>query len=269
MICFPNAKINLGLNIVSKRNDGFHDIETVFYPIGLSDILEVIPSQETKILTSGIDIKTEPENNICFKAYQLVNKDYGLPPVEIVLHKLIPSGAGLGGGSADAAFLLKLLNSFFQLNLPNEKLHNYAMQLGSDCAFFIENKPAFAFGRGELLEKINLNLKNYFIYLVKPEISISTAEAYKAVVPKKPEQSLNELILRPVDDWKNLIFNDFEENVFKLYPAMREIKNQFYQHGAAYASMSGSGSSIYGLFREKPSPIGSFAPYFNWISAME
>jgi len=270
MVCFPNAKINIGLNITSKRLDGFHDIETVFYPIQLSDVLEFIPTDEEKtvIKTSGIGLNISDKENICYKAYKLLSNDYQLPQIEILLHKIIPSGAGLGGGSADAAFLLKELNSYFQLGITDPKLEELAVKLGSDCAFFINNKTVFAHGRGEKFHDITLNLSDYYIYLVKPEVFVSTAEAYSGVKLAVPENSLLELIDKPLDKWENSIFNDFEPTVFKKFPLLREIKDTLYNQGAIYAAMSGSGSSIYGIFSAEPTENPEFDNFFTWISKL-
>jgi 4-diphosphocytidyl-2-C-methyl-D-erythritol kinase len=270
MICFPNAKINLGLNIISKRSDGFHNIETIFYPIGLNDVLEFVDNKtgKTEIKTTGIGLDISDDQNICMKAYQLLSKDYSFPPIDIYLHKVIPSGAGLGGGSSDAAFFIKGLNSHFKLNLSDNQLENYAIQLGSDCSFFIKNKAVFATGRGEIFEQLDLDLSGYFIYLVKPEIFVSTLQAYTSVAPLKPDFSIKESIQNPIENWKNRIFNDFEKNVFQLFPELEHIKMEIYRHGAVYASMSGSGSSIYGIFKNEPEKIEKFGNYFNWISKL-
>jgi 4-diphosphocytidyl-2-C-methyl-D-erythritol kinase len=267
MLSFPNAKINIGLNIVSKRADGYHDIETIFYPIGLCDALETIENKgiETNIEISGLELNIDGMQNICIKAYELLRKEFKLPSLEINLIKKIPSGAGLGGGSSDAAFTLKQINESFKLGLNTKQLQEYALKLGSDCAFFIENKPVFAHGRGEIFESINIDLSNYFIYLVKPDIFISTAEAYKAVNPAMPDKSLIDLIKQPIKNWKDLIFNDFEKNIFKLYPQLDKIKKALYNAGAIYASMSGSGSSIYGIFDRKPAEIDELHGNFSWI----
>ncbi len=270
MVCFPNAKINIGLNITSKRKDGFHNIESVFYPIPLSDVLEFVPSKNTEITikTTGIALNISGKENICYKAYQLLAKDYKLPSLEIHLHKIIPSGAGLGGGSSDASFLLKELNDFYQLGLTNEKLETLAAELGSDCAFFIENKPVFAHGRGEKFQSIDLDLSKYYIYLVKPEIFVSTVDAYSGVTPSESKNSLKELIKNPLNSWRATIVNDFEPSIFKKHPLLNEIKEELYSQGAIYAAMSGSGSSIYGIFEKEPKENTRFDNYFTWISKL-
>lgn len=259
MICFPNAKINIGLNIIEKRSDNFHNIESVFYPVGLCDILELVENKDTekttkeRILfhTSGIPIPDETANNLCVHAYKLISGDYPLPPIKAHLHKIIPIGAGLGGGSADAAFFIKLLNEVFDMGIAHEKMKHYANQLGSDCSFFINNQPAFVQGKGEIHKHIEPDLKGYDFVLIYPYIHINTAQAYSNVTPRKPEYSLEELILKlPVEEWKKFIRNDFEASVFPKFPQLEKIKEQLYLSGALYASMSGSGSTVYGIFKE-------------------
>lgn len=252
MITFPNAKINLGLNITEKRPDGYHNLETVFYPIPLEDGLEVTLSndfsQKFILHQSGMEIAGDPETNLVVKAYKLLDETFHLPPVEIYLHKRIPSGAGLGGGSADAAFMLKLLNEKFRLNLENRQLKRYAADLGADCAFFIKNSPTFAEGIGDVFSSVTLSLKGYRLILIKPDIFVSTREAFARIRPHRPEHSLKEIIHLPMSEWKERMVNDFEESVFSQYPAIGEIKKELYQQGAIYAAMSGSGSSVFGIF---------------------
>ena len=256
MITYPNAKINLGLNIVEKRPDGYHNLETIFYPINLQDALEVTKLEndesEYKLKVSGVPIEGEPENNLVIKAYRLLKKDFPeMGPIQIHMFKHIPTGAGLGGGSADAAFMIKLLNEKFNLNLSIEKMEEYAAILGADCAFFIQNKPVFASGIGNIFENINLSLKGYYIVLVKPDIFVSTKDAFAHITPMRPSQSLKEIICMPVETWRATMKNDFEESVFKKYPEIAAIKDKLYDMGAIYASMSGSGSSVFGIFREQ------------------
>ena len=252
MICFPNAKINIGLNITSKRDDGFHEIESIFYPIkNLQDVLEIIEnndSSETKFTSSGIDIPGSSSDNLCVKAYELIKKIVDVPPIKIHLHKHISIGAGMGGGSADAAFFIQLLDDKFNLNLSKKNKYEVATKLGSDCAFFLENKPCYVTGRGELLQVINLDLSAYKILIVFPNIHISTKEAYAGVIPKKSENNLFSDIQKPIRDWKSCIQNDFEISIFKSYPKLDSIKQKLYDLGALYASMSGSGSTMFGLF---------------------
>jgi 4-diphosphocytidyl-2-C-methyl-D-erythritol kinase len=251
MILFPNAKINLGLNIVAKRPDGFHNIETCFIPIEICDILEFVEHNKKPAITiTGIDVPGNPTENICLKAWELLHANYNIASVKIHLHKNIPVGAGLGGGSADAAFMIKGLNDFFKLGLTIDQLEEYASKLGSDCAFFIRNTPAFAEGRGEILTPVKIDIRNYKIILVNPGIHVSTREAYSLVNPKRPLNQLMEFLEKPLTTWQHAIINDFEEGVFSKYPEIAEIKKFLIQQGAVYASMSGSGSSVYGIFRD-------------------
>ncbi|HEX7585784.1 MAG TPA: 4-(cytidine 5'-diphospho)-2-C-methyl-D-erythritol kinase [Prolixibacteraceae bacterium] len=252
MIAFPNAKINIGLYITEKRPDGFHNLETIFFPVGWSDVLEFVESEELRFTTSGIDISGDPEANLVMKAYRLLKKDFVLPALKIHLHKQIPFGAGLGGGSSDGAFMLQLLNKVYDLKLSEEKLLGYAAVLGSDCPFFILNKPVFATGRGEVMNIINIALNGKFILLVKPPVEVSTAKAFQLVTPKKSTVSLPELLQLPVEEWKENIVNQFESSVFQQYPEIEAVRQQLYDRGAIYASMSGSGSCVFGLFRELP-----------------
>jgi 4-diphosphocytidyl-2-C-methyl-D-erythritol kinase len=260
MISFPNAKINIGLQITEKRKDGFHNLETVFFPVGWSDALEIAESDQLQFTTSGISISGSLESNLVMRAYFLLQNNFALPALKIHLHKQIPFGAGLGGGSADGAFMLQMLNKTFNLNLPSEKLIEYAAALGSDCPFFMLNKPVFATGRGEVMNEINLNVKGLYLLLVKPPVEVSTAKAFQNVVPQKPAVSLSELINLPVHDWKNNIVNQFEVSVFSQYPEIANIKTQLYDMGAVYASMSGSGSCVFGLFNELPESIENRFP---------
>jgi 4-diphosphocytidyl-2-C-methyl-D-erythritol kinase len=266
MIIFPNAKINFGLNVVSRRADGYHNIETVFYPVPLCDALEIVPAAngETTFTQSGIQVDGDAENNLVMKAYRLLSRDFSLPPVDIYLRKQIPFGAGLGGGSADAAFMLKLLNDFADLGLSEDELENYASRLGADCSVFIRNKPVFAEGTGNIFSPTDLSLRGYTLVLIKPEIHISTKDAYAAICPHKPEHSIKDIIQMPVSEWKNLLVNDFEEGVFAREPAIGKIKQELYDAGAIYASMSGSGSSVYGIFDGNYSPQLKSAIIGKW-----
>ncbi len=265
MIVFPNAKINLGLNVIEKRPDGYHNIETVFYPIGLSDVLEIEPSDtcsDYSFSSSGILLDGDPENNLIVKAYRLLRSQYQFPPIDISLIKQIPFGAGLGGGSADAAFMLKALNELFELKITPGKLEKLAAKLGADCPVFIKNKAVFATGIGNVFSPVKLSLKNYFLLLIKPDIHVSTPEAYSLVQPEKPEVSLIELIKKPITEWKDSIKNDFEKSVFSKYPEIEKIKRDLYEMGAVYASMSGSGSSVFGIFENEPEKNNLFKKYF-------
>ncbi|MDR1594933.1 MAG: 4-(cytidine 5'-diphospho)-2-C-methyl-D-erythritol kinase [Prevotellaceae bacterium] len=249
MIAFPCAKINLGLNVISKRDDGYHNIETVFFPVTeLTDVLEIVESDEFSFTQTGIRVDSAVEDNLCVKAYRILEKDYGLPPVSIFLHKVIPPGAGLGGGSSDAAFTLTTLNRIFGLDIPNNRLKSYAAMLGSDCAFFIDNVPSKASGRGELLEPVEIDISGLHITLVTPDIHVSTKEAYANITPRIPEISITEIIKLPVEQWKDKLHNDFEKSIFPLHPTIAEIKEKMYKQGALYSSMSGSGASVFGLF---------------------
>lgn len=259
MISFPNAKINIGLFITSRLPDGYHTLETLLYPIPWNDILEIIPVAGSKshlkkvsITVTGIVPEGHAEENLCVKAYHLLDRLQPLPPVEMHLHKQIPSGAGLGGGSSDAAHTLVMLNRLFQLNLNNETLKHFALSLGADCPFFIDNHPAFAHSKGELLTPATEFLKDQYLMVIKPTVSISTAYAYSLVQPKQNSVPLHDLVQMPKSQWKNHIRNDFEEKIFEKYPLLSEIKNMMYDAGAWYASMSGSGSSVFGLFSSKP-----------------
>lgn len=252
MLVFPNIKINLGLSITEKRPDGYHNLETVFYPVALEDALEIRTSPNTDrkftLHQYGMEIAGNPEENLVVKAYSLLDREFHLPPVEIHLYKHIPSGAGLGGGSSDAAFMLKSLNDYFQLGLSEERLEVYAATLGADCAFFIKNKPTYAEGIGNLFSPVELSLSGYQIMIVKPDVFVSTREAFANIHPHRPEYPVKEVIRRPVAEWKDTLLNDFEASVFPCHPIIGEIKEKLYQQGAIYAAMSGSGSSVFGLF---------------------
>ena len=251
MIQFPNAKINLGLNILRKRADGFHDLETIFYPIALFDTLEFIESNELKFEMSGIAIPGNMDDNIILKAYHLLKNDFPqLPNVNIHLLKNIPTGAGLGGGSADASFMLMALNKHFQLEISKQNIINYAAQLGSDCPFFIHNQPCKATSRGEVLEVIQLNLVDYQFVLVNPKIHVNTGWAFAQLTPHQPIKSVFDIIHQPIHTWKEELINDFEKPIFEAHPMMQNIKNNLYDLGAIYASMSGSGSTLFGIFNK-------------------
>ena len=264
MVSFPNCKINLGLNIIRKRSDGYHDLETVFYPVLLRDALEVIKVQDTRFknketnnqqpttinfTSTGLPITGSTNDNLCVKAYQLLQQDFPeLPAVQMHLHKVIPMGAGLGGGSADGAFALQLLNEKFQLKLTPQQLIDYALQLGSDCPFFIVNKPCFATGRGEIMQQIDLNLSAYQLIIINPKIHIGTGWAFGNITPKIPEKSIAEIIHQPIENWKEELINDFEKPAIYKYPEIGIIKETLYQQGAVYSAMTGSGSTVFGIF---------------------
>jgi 4-diphosphocytidyl-2-C-methyl-D-erythritol kinase len=252
MICFPNCKINLGLNIISRRDDGYHEVSTVMYPVDIEDILEVVKSEEFKFTSSGLDIPGKTNSNLCVKAFKILQREFDIDPVHIHLFKNIPMGAGLGGGSADGAFTLSLINDFYELNISNEQLKVYASELGSDCAFFIENIPQYAEGRGEVLTPFNVTLEGKTLVLINDGTHISTEEAYGSIKPKSPENDVQKVLNKPLSEWKELLVNDFEKGIFKNHPQLAEYRSKLYESGAEYAAMTGSGSTIFGIFNESP-----------------
>jgi 4-diphosphocytidyl-2-C-methyl-D-erythritol kinase len=267
MITFPNAKINIGLNITERRTDGYHNIETIFYPISLSDVLEIEESKNKNytLIIKGLELDSNIDNNLITKAYNLFKKEFDIPAVNVHFEKIIPFGAGLGGGSADAAFMLKSLNEIFKLQISDDTLEKYASQIGADCPFFIKNKPVFASGTGNKFTNINFSLKGYYITLIKPNIYIPTKEAYSGVKPQKSAYSLKNIITeKSIAEWKNYVQNDFEKTVFSKFPLIGKIKNELYNRGALYASMSGSGSSVYGIFKEQSYLKNLFPDCFVW-----
>lgn len=267
MVAFPNVKINLGLNILSKRADGYHNIASVFYPVPFQDALEILPAETFKFTSSGLNIPGNEQSNLVIKAYKLLKEEYNLPPVHIHLHKNIPMGAGLGGGSADAAFTIKSLNNIFNLALTEVDMEAYAGKLGSDCPFFIKNTPVMVRGTGTTFSPISLSLKGKYLVLICPELHVSTQEAYSQVTPQEPEKDVHEIIENvPFSDWKHILKNDFEDSVFKIYPQIRQTKELLYASGAVYASMSGSGSSVYGLFEAEPTKLSIEAAWSGFLS---
>lgn len=251
MVWFPHAKINLGLQIIRKRIDGYHDIETCFYPVGWKDILEIIPARNGKFTSTGIKISGAVEDNLCVKAYRLLKKDFDIPPVHIHLHKIIPMGAGLGGGSSDAAFTLKGLNDLFELQIPTERLHIYASQLGSDCAFFLYDHPMIAAGKGDELKVFKpYDLNKYEVIIIYPGIHVPTAAAYAGVEPESNRGSIEEILVKEPGYWKDNLINDFERSVIKKYSDIGKVKNRLYDLGAVYSCMTGSGSAVFGIFKE-------------------
>ena len=257
MIVRPNAKINIGLNIVERRPDGFHNLESLMVPFGFTDELKLTENKrhgakKFELVIDGLPIGGSLDSNLVSRAYHLINADYSLPPVRAVLKKQIPMGAGLGGGSADCAFTITALNKMFDLKLSVDTMQRYAAMLGSDCALFVQNKPAFASGRGEILKPVDINLKGYSIVIVKPDVHVNTAQAYKLLTPHKPETPITDLIGCKPEEWRGKMVNDFEAPIFEMFPTLTDIKAALYNAGAAYASMSGSGSAIYGLFAGKP-----------------
>jgi len=265
MIDFPNCKINLGLNVTEKRPDGFHNIETVFYPVNWCDVLEIIEGGDKpiEIFQSGILVNVKTEENIIFKAWKALVLNHKLPNLKVYLHKVLPMGAGLGGGSSDAAFFLKMANSKFNLGLTNDRLKEIAKLLGADCAFFIQNSPVFAYGKGDEFKPVKLDLTGCHILVVHPGIHSNTKEAYDGVKPAKPDRTVKEIVENePIQNWKNCLVNDFEKSIFAKYPEVGKLKQQLYEGGAIYASMSGSGSAVFGLFKTKPEIIFSSNHYW-------
>lgn len=254
MVVFPNAKINIGLNILRKREDGYHDLETLFYPIGLKDALEyaVNGKDQVNFVSSGLKLDIHPDQNIVLKAYRILQEDYSLPGMDIHLHKVIPSGAGLGGGSADAAFFLKSLDEYLDLKISPDQLKTLSGRLGADCAFFLENKPAYAGGTGDQLSPADLSLKGYHLLLVKPSFGVDTKMAYSGVVPQEYPFDFKKNIRGEIKNWRNSIRNDFETSLFRMFPELADLKNRLSGMGALYVSMSGSGSSVYGIFEKEP-----------------
>lgn len=280
MITYPNAKINLGLYVTERRSDGYHNLETVFYPIPLCDTLEIVIEEnpgktdgsftvqtaDYTLQTEGITIDSEPEKNLVVKALRNLKRDFRIPRVRIRLKKNIPSGAGLGGGSSDAAFTLKMLNEMFGLSLSDDELEQRAATLGADCAFFIRNHATFATGIGNIFEPVSLNLKGWYFVLVKPDVFVSTKEAYAQITPHKPIYRLTDVIAHSLGSWKDTMSNDFEPGIFSLYPAVGNIKQALYDMGAVYASMSGSGSSVFGIFKDEPVLTdGQFGDAFCYV----
>lgn len=253
MILFPPAKINLGLNVPFKREDGYHEIETCMYPIPFLDVLELLPAADFSFRQTGLVIPGNDSDNLCVRAYNLIKEHYSIPPVYIHLRKEIPMGAGMGGGSADAAYVLKGLNDLFDLLIPIEELERLAGLLGSDCPFFIKNEAQIAKGRGELLSPCALTLNGYYLKIVNPGIHIGTREAYAGIQFGVLTTSVKEIVEGPINNWKTLLKNDFETHIFNLHPSLEQLKNEFYNEGAVYAAMSGSGSTMFGIFKNEPS----------------
>lgn len=264
MITFPHAKINIGLQVTERRPDGYHNLDTVFYPIPVNDALEVIVHEgadyDCRLHLSGVEIEGDTDNNLVVRAYRLLAADYALPPVDVYLHKHIPTGAGLGGGSADASFMLRMLNEMFALGISTEQLEAYATKLGADCPFFITSTPVYATGIGNEFHPIALDLGGLYLVVVKPDVFVSTKEAYSMVKPEKPAVTLDEKIARPIAEWRDTISNDFEKGIFALHPELEGIKSKLYELGALYAAMSGSGSALFGLFE---APVDNVEGYFE------
>lgn len=266
MITFPNAKINLGLNVVEKRPDGYHNLETVFYPVSITDTLEVLPMDpafpsvvDCDLKVTNISIDGDEQKNLVVRAYNLLKQDFPtLPRIHVHLYKGIPTQAGMGGGSSDCGFMITSLNSQFQLGLSDEQMIDYAARLGADCAFFVINEPCYAEGIGEKLQPVTLDLKGWYLAVVRPAIPVPTREAFSLIVPQHPDKNCREIVMQPVETWRDELTNDFEKSVFAIHPEIGVIKDQLYEMGAVYAAMSGSGSSLFGLFRE-PVPLDAFS----------
>ena len=270
MIIFPPAKVNLGLNVLFKREDGYHELETVMVKTPLTDILEIVPSDEFQFTQTGLAIPGNNLDNLCVKAFKLIQKEYNIPNVQIYLRKIIPMGAGLGGGSAYASYVLSGLNTLFNLNISNKKLEDFAAQLGSDCPFFINPIPQLAKGRGEIISPLEVNLKAYYIKLLNIWIHVGTKEAYAGIQFSDKKVNITDSINQPIENWKESLKNDFEATIFKLHPSLLEIKNNFYNEGAIYTAMSGSGSTIFGIYKEKPvSSLEHHKGAFEFIGEME
>ena len=270
MITFPCCKINLGLNIVAKRPDGYHELETVFYPVPLCDALEIKKMDNEFPSPTPIDLKVtgnavecDERKNLVVKAYHLLAQDYKLPRLHAHLVKRIPMQAGLGGGSADAAYMIRLLDERFRLNMGNAEMERYAAQLGADCAFFIRSETAYATGIGEILAPVDNdenNLEGYYLAFVNPDVAVSTAEAFAGITPKKPVKNCRDIVRQPIDTWRTELTNDFEQTIFAIHPILATIKEKLYKNGALYAQMSGSGSTIFGIFGQKPKNLDDLFP---------
>ena len=260
MITYPIAKINLGLNVVEKRSDGYHNLQTVFYPVPIKDTLEVqtladdgTATEDCQLNVTGIQIQGDTQQNLVVRAYRLLKQDFPtLPRIKATLHKAIPTQAGMGGGSSDCAYMIRLLNRQFQLGLNDDEMMGYAARLGADCAFFIKSIPCYAEGIGERLQPISLNLRGWHLAIVHPDIPVSTREAFSRIHPHYPPKNCRDVVMQPVETWRNDLTNDFEESVFALYPEIGKVKDQLYKMGTTYAAMSGSGSALFGLFTEIP-----------------
>ena len=276
MITHPIAKINLGLNVVEKRADGYHNLQTVFYPVPILDALEVSPMSEgfpssvdCDLKVTNIAIEGDEQKNLVVRAYQLLKADFPtLPRLHVHLWKGIPTQAGMGGGSSDCAYMIRLLNELFELNLRDEQMMQYASRLGADCAFFILSKPCYAEGIGEQLQPIGLDLSGWYIGVVRPDIPVPTREAFSLIRPHYPEKNCREVVMQPIETWRQELVNDFEESVFALHPELAAIKRKLYDMGATYAAMSGSGSALFGLFREQPDSLSQAFPNMFTFSSL-
>jgi 4-diphosphocytidyl-2-C-methyl-D-erythritol kinase len=266
MVTFPPCKINLGLRILSKRPDGFHDLQTCFYPVPWTDILEVVRAEDFSFASSGSPVPGTADENLCVKAYRLLQRDFSLKPVKIHLHKIIPTGAGLGGGSSDAAHTLRMLNEIFGLGLSQEVMMSYAAALGSDCAYFVQDDPMMGRGRGEVLTSLSVSLKGQYLVLLNPGIHVSTAEAFRGIRPQPDGSSLEQIILGEHTRWKQSLVNDFEAGIFQQHPALAQAKAAMYAAGAWYASLSGTGATVFGLFEQQVNVAHPFPEATVWSS---
>lgn len=265
MVVFPPCKINLGLNIISRRDDGYHNLATCFYPVAWCDVLEVIPSGIFSLHQEGRSVPGSPENNLCVKAWALLNQEFNIDPVEIYLLKHIPTGAGLGGGSSDGAYTLRVLNKLYDLSLSEEALVDYAARLGSDCPFFVYDSPMLGSGRGEVLDPVEVSLKGRYLVIVTPDVHVATAEAFSGITARTPDVDIRSIVTRyPVEEWKGVLRNDFEFPIFARFPQIESIKEKLYSLGAVYASLTGTGSSVYGIFDTEPHSEGEFPGYTYW-----
>lgn len=264
MVAFPGCKINLGLHVLRRRPDGYHDLDTCFYPLPWTDVLEWLPSDSLSFTTTGLPIPGNANENLCLKAYHILKREHSIAPAQGHLHKIIPMGAGLGGGSADGAYTLRMLNELFELKLSTQQLAAYSRELGSDCAYFLQNGAARGTGRGDELEPVSLQLHGHYLVLVTPAVHVSTAQAYAGVTPKAPAENLAATLARPIDEWRNFLVNDFESPVFTRFPELGALKEKMYVLGAVYASMSGSGSSVFGVFRSEVAREQHFPSLPGW-----
>lgn len=266
MIKFPKAKINLGLNIIEKRSDGFHNIESIFVPIPVNDILEVVENNDnqTNFTSTGINIPNDGKPNLVERAWKIFNESYGIPTVDIHLHKNIPIGAGLGGGSSDAAYCMLILNELFNLNISKKELLALASKLGADCAFFMNGQLSFAEGIGDKFSDIQVDLSGYYCLISYPNLHVSTPVAYQHVKPAIPTKNIKQIVKQPISTWKAELRNDFENSVFQAHSQIKTLKEEMYSNGAVYASMSGSGSTVFGIFKNKPNS-DMFPEYKNWV----
>ena len=268
MITFPVAKINLGLNVVEKRADGYHNLQTVFYPVPIMDALEIVPMSDgfpsdvdCDLKVTNITIEGDEQRNLVVRAYQLLKADFpDLPRVHAHLWKGIPTQAGMGGGSSDCGYMIRLLNETFDMGLSSEQMQQYAARLGADCAFFIESRACYAEGIGERLQPIDLDLSGWHIGVVRPDIPVPTKEAFSRIHPHYPALNCRDVVRQPVETWRDRLTNDFEESVFVLHPEIGAVKEQLYKMGATYAAMSGSGSALFGLFKEEPDALRQTFP---------